>query len=172
MELDSVSRMKIIIVLGSPNAPDGTLSPMAVSRLAICLKLYREGWDKILLTGGFGAHFNTSSKAHGYYLREVLINAGVKTEDILGLVESRHSVEDATLSRPIITQLAPDQVAIVTSDYHAKRAKMIFDAVYAPFDRFLLFEASSVMVQQEVLQKLTEHEHQAVLDLIENGVRF
>lgn len=164
--------MKIILVLGSPNEPDGTLSAMAVSRLDVCINLYKEGWDKIVLTGGFGTHFNTSPMPHAHYLRRDLMSKGVDANDILALVESRHSVEDATLSKWIVDDYKPEEIAIVTSDYHARRTRIIFDAVYAPFDRFHIVAASSEAVDGQLLRQLIEHEHKAVSDLLENGVRF
>jgi hypothetical protein len=51
----------IIIVLGSPNDDKGNLFSVAVERCEAALRLLadRPGW-KVLLTGGFGAHFNTT----------------------------------------------------------------------------------------------------------------
>ncbi|MBE9464277.1 YdcF family protein [Dyadobacter subterraneus] len=164
--------MKIILVLGSPNEPDGTLSEMAKSRLKFCQNLYRSGTYKIVLTGGYGPHFNTTDKPHAYYLQQALISQNVKEEDILALVESRHSVEDATLSKWIITKYQPEEIIIITSDYHFERAKMVFDAVYAPFMDFSFSLASSENVDPETLNLLIQHEKIALQDLIDHGVRF
>ncbi|GLU52093.1 YdcF family protein [Dyadobacter frigoris] len=164
--------MKIILVLGSPNEPDGTLSEMAKSRLTVCQKLYVSGTYKIVLTGGFGQHFNTSDKPHAYYLKQNLLSKNIREEDIIGLTESRHSVEDATLSKWIITQYKPEKIIIVTSDYHFDRAKLIFDAVYAPFTDFSFSLASSVNINPEILNQLIQHEKTALQDLRDHGVRF
>ena len=69
--------MKIILVLGSPNEPDGTLSQMAQGRIEICQKLYKSGACKIVLTGGFGPHFNTTDKPHAHYLKQNLLNENI-----------------------------------------------------------------------------------------------
>jgi uncharacterized SAM-binding protein YcdF (DUF218 family) len=164
--------MKLILVLGSPNDRQGNLSQMAQSRLEVCIKLYQEEAAKIVLTGGFGKHFNTSPHPHAFYLRQYLLRAGIPENDIAGLVESSHSVEDATLSKWIIDELKPEWIIVVTSDYHVMRAGIIFRAVYAPFDRFEIAGASSNLVDREVLQALKEHETVAVEDLTVNGVRF
>jgi uncharacterized SAM-binding protein YcdF (DUF218 family) len=164
--------MKIILVLGSPNSATGVLSLMAMSRLQVCRHLYVVEPRKIVLTGGYGAHFNTSDKPHAYYLREALLNANVPSNDILALVESRHSVEDATLSKWIIDKYSPEEITIVTSDYHVARAKVIFDAVYAPFKRFTFVPAPSAHIDRSIINPLVQHEQVALQDLLDNGVRF
>lgn len=164
--------MKLILVLGSPNAADGILSPMAESRLKTCLSVYAKEKVKIMLTGGFGTHFNISDKPHAYHLKQRLIAAGVPEEDILALVESRHSVEDATLSKWAIEEYNPEAITIITSDYHYERAKVIFEAVYAPFQGFSFSLASSEKVDPEILEPLLRHEKVAMQDLLDNGLRF
>ena len=71
--------MEVIVVLGSPNFPDGTLGPIALDRLQVCLSIFNPKKHKILCTGGFGAHFNTSPVAHANYLKDFLILKGVPT---------------------------------------------------------------------------------------------
>lgn len=164
--------MKIILVLGSPNEPDGTLSQMAQGRIEICQKLYKSGACKIVLTGGFGPHFNTTGKPHAHYLKQNLLNENICENDILALIESRHSVEDATLSRWIIAEYQPEEIIIITSDYHFDRAKMIFDAVYAPFTDFSFSLASTDNIDPAILDELIQHEKVAIQDLLDHGVRF
>ena len=164
--------MEIILVLGSPNEADGTLSEMALARLAECIKLYKRKPYKIALTGGFGAHFNESAEAHAVYLKEHLIAAGIATGDILALVESANSVEDATLSKWIIAEYNPESIIVITSDYHHLRAELIFETVYAPYTNITFQLAASEKVCEETLQKLIAHEEQALKGLIEFGVRY
>lgn len=164
--------MKIILVLGSPNSATGELSPMAVSRLQLCLQLYSTEPRKIVLTGGFGTHFNTSDKPHAYYLKQALLNAAVSADNILALVESSHSVDDATLSKWIINEYNPEEITIVTSDYHLARAHVIFKAVYSPFENFTFASASSEHIDRSLIDPLVQHEQVALRDLLDNGVRF
>jgi len=163
--------MQIILLLGSPNSDLGVLSEMAKSRVKVCVSLYKREMG-IVLTGGFGAHFNTTQRPHSFYLEEMLIKNGIPKTAILGLVESRNSVEDATLSKWIIEKFRPEEIIIVTSDYHEQRARIIFEAVYAPFSNLSFVMASSENVDPEILKPLLVHEQMAVKDLLENGVRF
>jgi len=67
-----------IIILGSPNDDNGSLLPIALSRSEKALAEYnRIGDCKILCTGGFGQHFNSTNVAHGKYLQEHLMSKGV-----------------------------------------------------------------------------------------------
>jgi len=81
-------------------------------------------------------------------------------------------VEDATLSKPVIDEINPEEVLIVTSDYHLQRARIIFEAVFNPFKNFKFIAASSEKVDPRILNPLLDHKKRAVKDLIENGVRF
>lgn len=65
--------MRIIIVLGSPNSNEGVLSEMVKSRVEVCLSLFEKNNTGIVLTGGYGAHFNTTGKPHAFYLKEALL---------------------------------------------------------------------------------------------------
>ena len=161
-----------MLVLGSPNSPTGELGPIAISRLQVCRQLYAHEPQKIVVTGGFGLHFNTSPRPHAFYLKQALLKAGVGPADILPLVESRHSVEDATLSKWIIDACKPVNVTIVTSDFHFERAKLIFEAVYAPFNQFTFVAASSDHIDTSLIAPLVRHEQVAVQELRDYGVRF
>jgi len=85
---------------------------------------------KILPTGGRGAHFNTTDKPHAHYLKEYLIRQGIPPDDILEFARSRNTIEDATLSYPIVQRYGATHVIVVTSDYHGTRARYIFQREY------------------------------------------
>jgi uncharacterized SAM-binding protein YcdF (DUF218 family) len=78
----------------------------------------------------FGEHFNTTDRPHAWYLKACLVAHGVPEEDVLAFAESRSTIEDATLSYPIARQYGARRVIVVTSDYHAARARYVFEHVY------------------------------------------
>lgn len=120
---------KIIIVLGSPNSDDGLLYDVAIQRCELALKAYKKTPCKILLTGGFGVHFNKSNKPHAFYLGQHLIQSGVAKTDILEYIESSNTIEDATMSIYIFEKYTINNATIITSDFHLERAKFIFNKV-------------------------------------------
>jgi len=155
----------ILLVLGAPNSPEGLLSTIAISRLDTCLSLYRQEASYIMLTGGYGAHFNTTDKPHAWYGRQYLIGKGVPSYKILDSVESRNTVEDATLSKPLITILQPSHVTIITSDFHLQRAAFIFCDVYQHIVPLRFMAAPSYDLSLEELQALMRHERKALEQL-------
>lgn len=123
----------LIVILGAPNGDDGQLSLMAQGRVALGYQLYRErhgvGW-RLLLTGGFGAHFNRTALPHAYYLQRWLLAHGVPPSDIVEFAHSRHTGEDALLAQPIVERHGVRHLLVVTSDFHLARAEFIFRAVF------------------------------------------
>jgi uncharacterized SAM-binding protein YcdF (DUF218 family) len=122
----------VIIVLGSPNDAQGNLHSLGLERCACALRLHADhpGW-KLLLTGGFGAHFNTTDKAHAFYLKQRLCACGIPEEAFLPFAESRNTLEDASLARPIMLATGARSAVVVTSDYHVDRARYVFEREFA-----------------------------------------
>lgn len=136
----------LIIILGSPNDDTGQLSLMAQGRVALGYQHYRArqaaGWQ-LLLTGGFGEHFNRAHFPHAHYLQQWLLAQGVPTHDILTFVLSRHTGEDALLARPLVERTSARQLLVVTSDFHLARATHIFRAVFP--DYTLAFDGAAYL---------------------------
>ncbi|MEJ2628354.1 MAG: YdcF family protein [bacterium] len=56
---------------------------------------------------------------------------GISEQDFVEEVESKNSLEDALLSRPIVLKYDLKNIIVVTSDYHFERAKYIFEKVFS-----------------------------------------
>lgn len=145
---------------------------MAISRIEKLMEYYGNGHYKIVLTGGFGTHFNTTSKPHFEYLKQNLLQKGVPEKDIIALIPSQNSVEDATLCYFILEKYKPNEVIVITSDYHKNRAELIFKTVFLPFTTISVIGANSNEIEQTLLEELVTHEKSAIANLIKNGVRF
>ena len=162
--------MEVIVVLGSPNFPDGTLGPIALDRLQGCLSIFNSQKHKILCTGGFGAHFNTSPVAHANYLKDFLIQKGVPSTAFLPLALSSNTVEDAVMSKSILMEVEYKDLIIITSDYHVARVKFIFTEILKDFN--LNFKAVTHHSIDDVLEPLIQHEKVAMDQLISNGLYY
>ena len=160
----------IIIILGSPNDAKGNLSSIAIERLTQGIKEYsaRPGFA-ILLTGGFGVHFNTSDMPHAYYAMHHLMKCGVSKEEILEFVESASTMEDAILSRPILEKYNVKNIVVVTSDFHAKRAKMVFERELPGFH--IVMSPSVTHLSREQMALLEEHEDTMTEELDDGSTR-
>lgn len=152
----------VVVVLGAPNADDGTLSPQAVSRVRTAVaRLSTDVAAQALPTGGFGEHFNRTSVAHHEYIRRALEELGVASHRILDGVPSTNTAEDAAL---VASALAADHdahVVVVTADYHVGRARWHFERVLAgrPIE---MLPAPSDGLDAGELERLAAHEREAM----------
>lgn len=121
----------IILILGSYNDEQGVLSEIATSRLDKGISIYQNYLNsKIILTGGYGSHFNSTKRPHSFYAKLHLIKNNIPVIDILDEVNSSHTLEDAFLSKKIIEKYVDKKIIIVTSDYHIPRVQFIFNLVF------------------------------------------
>ena len=162
--------MEVIVVLGSPNFPDGTLGPIALDRLLGCLSIFDPKQHKILCTGGFGPHFNTSPIAHANYLKNYLIEQGVPSAAFLPLALSSNTVEDAVISLSILKQHEYKNLLILTSEYHLVRVEFIFSEILKDF--YLNFKAVTHHSMDDLLEPLIQHENLAMEQLLSNGLYY
>lgn len=160
----------IIIVLGSANDERGNLSPNSKNRADRAIKKLKKNHGcKLLLTGGFGK-FNLTDKPHAQYLKRYALEKGVSENDILGIVESGNTVEDAYLSKPILDKYKPDKVFVSTSNFHLPRAKFIFKKIMPKYK--LEFIGSKESTSPLILKKLKLHEKLALKAMQMRGIRL
>lgn len=159
----------IIIILGSPNDERGNLSDIAISRLERGMQEYRqrEGY-KILCTGGFGEHFNTTDRPHAEYSTNYLLQNGIGETDILEIAESQNTAEDAVLAKPIVEKHGAKSLIIVSSDFHMTRVKHIFKKVFKEFD--LIFCEAQSNLDEQRQKTLKNHEERELKKIKKSGI--
>jgi uncharacterized SAM-binding protein YcdF (DUF218 family) len=158
----------VIILLGAPNDEKGRLSTIARERCEQAIREYKKHPDyKILPTGGFGSHFNVTDKPHAYYSSRYLISKGVPERDILEFAESSNTTEDAELSWPIIQKYGGERVIVVTSDFHIRRARIIFEKRFSEIH--VIFTGSKTHLSEKELDKLKLKEKSALGQLRDPG---
>ena len=151
----------IIIVLGSPNDAEGRLSSIALERCEQALVEYRKHPDfRILPTGGWGEHFNTTVKPHGDYVRQELVRRGVRDSVFLPCTQSSNTIEDASLSRPVLDESPDAEVIVVTSDFHECRARFLFEREFP--ERLIRFSTSQTHLPDDDLARRRAHEERAL----------
>lgn len=161
----------VIVLLGSPNSEEGRLYSVALERCRRALDEYRERTDcKILPTGGFGTHFNTTDRPHAWYLKAWLVAHGVPEQDVLPFAESRNTVEDAQLSYPIVRRHGARRAIVVTSDYHATRARYVFEHVYRDVALEFAISVTDAERCDLDLAALQAHEWEALAQLKAHGL--
>jgi len=141
--MDSPRHATAIAILGSPNDAEGHLHSIAVERCEYALALAEcnpDAW--LLLTGGYGEHFNVTPLPHAEYLRRWLHGRGVSESRLLPFAESRNTLEDASLSKALVVDRGIRTLVVVTSDYHLERARFVFEREFADTDVTLVFTAT------------------------------
>lgn len=164
------SETGIIVILGSPNSDQSDLYSVAKQRCELGIKEYiKHPNRKILLTGGFGDHFNTTDKPHAYYLKQYLIKRGVPEQYIIDFALSKNTLEDASLSKSIIAKYKVQNIVIITSDYHYDRAKFIFEKEFSDTNIQVHFSVCQTDENdcEFDLKSQTEHEKRSLKMLIE-----
>lgn len=178
----------LIVILGSPNSDQGELYSIAKERCELALAEYakRTHW-KILVTGGYGAHFNTTDRPHAEYLKHYLVNRGVPGQEIVEYAISTNTLEDASMSKAIILKYQVQEIMVVTSDYHIDRARYIFEREFSNTGIRIHFLASqtnektcefNLVVQRkherEALEKLKKMDYKKLseewIDLAKDGL--
>lgn len=163
-----MEKLQVIIILGSTNSPDGEISPIGLQRLDKGAEIYKnkEGL-KILLTGGNSGKEKKFEFPYSYYAKQYLISIGVEEPDILPLVLSKDTVEDAKLSLPVIQEYQFHSILVVTSDFHLERARYIFDRVFSSFE--LTYEGIAYVTSDSEIRGLLQHEENEMKLLKEIG---
>lgn len=158
----------VIVVLGSPNDAQGQLMSVALERCSQALAEYRDNPEyAVLPTGGWGEHFNTTDKAHGYYVRQYLLNQSIPESAFLPCAESSNTIEDASKSRPILDSYPGAELIVVTSDFHAARARFLFEREFP--ERRIRISESLTRLAPDVLARLQAHEKNALAKLRNNS---
>ncbi len=151
----------MIVVLGSPNSEYGELYHIAKERCELALREYgqRPGW-KFLLTGGYGAHFNTTDQPHAAYLKRYLIERGVPDQDIVDFAESENTLEDASRSKRVVLKYGVGEICVVTSDYHLDRARYVFEREFADTEVRIKFSVSETDEEECEIDLVSQKKHE------------
>jgi len=163
--------LEILAVLGSPNSPSGELSNISKSRLDLCKQIFNLN-QLILLTGGWGKHFNISDNPHALYGKSYLINQGIPESAFLDFALSENTVDDALKIKSILKDFDQKNIylSIITSDYHVERVKLIFSKILNGYK--MKFLGAQCELSDKELRNLKEHEKNAIEEIKQNGLYF
>jgi len=91
-------------------------------------ELYREGVaPKVMLSDGTKMSWRTTAIKEMY---DLAVLEGVPPEDLIQENRSRSTYENAVYSKELMRELGYDSAVVVTTDWHAKRSRFIFEKVY------------------------------------------
>lgn len=169
------SRSEVIVVLGSENLEDGSLSPMAAARCEEAVKLHLKcPQAPIVLTGGHG-EFNPSQQAHAFWLQAYMIQRGIPFDRTVPLEHCHHTVADLAAVRQYLLNRGMNESAsnvtihIATSDYHRLRSQLIASALLPQNTEVTFHEAPTILDDPQKCKELIAHEARRIAELLEQG---
>ena len=161
-----------ILILGAPNDKNGNLSLIAKTRLIHGAKeLSLNPGFKILLTGGFGMHFNETNHPHWKYAKDFLIKElSISPNSFLDeSIVSANTVEDVEKAKHIFQKYNFKKIILVTSEFHLNRVKYIIEKTLNFKEKILLYSCvADKELDEDLLKGLKEHEKQAIDNLKSN----
>ncbi len=114
----------VILVLGNPAKDDGSIAPLAESRVLEGIRQYRAGVaPRLLMTGG--AVQNRFVEAQ--VMLEFARSQGVPASALLAEGQSRNTIQNAFYSYKIMQAHDWTSALVVTSPTHVRRASLIFN---------------------------------------------
>ncbi len=91
------------------------------------VRLYQAGLGRVLVFSGAASDGSSNATV----MRELAVGAGVPAPAILEEPQSEDTWGNAVYTRQLLEQQGLRSAIVVTSPYHARRAKATFDAAYA-----------------------------------------
>jgi uncharacterized SAM-binding protein YcdF (DUF218 family) len=124
IEQDTTQLADAIVVIGGDHKPE---------RMQRAVELFRQGFAPIVvISAGTRVLEGEEKIPEAEVMRRQAINLGLPTNVILVEDNSQSTYENAKFTKPILEQLAAQKVLLVTSAFHSRRAKRIFQDVLEP----------------------------------------
>jgi uncharacterized SAM-binding protein YcdF (DUF218 family) len=117
------NQFDVILVLGNPAKDDGSIAPLAQSRVLEGIRQYRAGaGPRLLMTGGAVQNQFVEAQVMLQFAR----SQGVPASALLAEGESRNTIQNAYYSYKIMQAHGWTSALVVTSPTHIRRASLIF----------------------------------------------
>lgn len=139
----SAEARKVVCILGSPVTADGKPLLHMRSRLDHALAALREGgWlahHAIIVTGGRPKTYGSAGvHAEADVMRDYLVANGMPADRIIVDAVAYSTLDNAVNSKALLSaggSPPPEELVVVTHDWHMERAKMLFEVVFADWCR-------------------------------------
>jgi uncharacterized SAM-binding protein YcdF (DUF218 family) len=118
-----LTQFDVILVLGNPARTDGSIGPVARSRVLEGIRQYRAGVaPRLLMTGGAVANKFVEAQV----MLEFAESQGVPASALLAESQSRNTIQNAYYSYKIMQAHDWTSALVVSSPTHLRRASLIF----------------------------------------------
>ncbi|MFK7763604.1 MAG: YdcF family protein [Roseobacter sp.] len=164
--------MKAMAILAHHMDAQGILGRESVARLEAAVRFDTENPCDLFLTTGW-AYRKDCTKKIGAVMADQLVSLyGVDRAKVVVDENARDTVGDAYfLNKNVISPREIQEVIVVTSDYHARRAEAIFKTILAPNVKVQVVGADVGLAMDEALSRHEENSLQSFRETFD-GVDF
>jgi uncharacterized SAM-binding protein YcdF (DUF218 family) len=114
----------VIIVLGVPTNPDGSIAPDARARMDEGIHEYRAGVAKHIIPTGGAAH-NQFFEAHA--MKEYAVSQGVPADAVIEEDQAKDTIQNIWFAYKIMEQHGWSSTEVVSDPSHLPRAALILE---------------------------------------------
>ena len=145
----------LLIILSKDRNKDGSFDNEFKARLDKGIEFYKlKKTKKIAVPGKYGQTDRHIITTHAQDMKKYLLQKGVKESHILYEEESLDTVSQAIFTKSkIVLPLKMEKIAIISSNYHLPRVKVLFDFVFGDGYKIEYFSAFDKPLTENILQK-------------------
>lgn len=122
--------MKALVVLSHLMTKNEILSSESSARARLAIEMFLSKKYDFFITLGW-AYRNDSTKPIAEVVKKYIVeNSAIDDRSITPLIKSRDTVGDAFFCLEFFANIEITELHIVTSDYHVKRTKIIYNSIF------------------------------------------
>lgn len=147
---------------------NGILNNETIRRINKAIEICSQRKTNLIITSGW-AYRKDNSNTIGRIVKNYISN-NFKLENckILVNTKSRDTVGDAYFSRTKLTKYSISKITVVTSDYHIKRAKLIFNSFFSNIEYLEILGIETLKASKISIKKKEQTSIDAFLKTFKN----
>lgn len=122
--------MKALVVLSHLMTKDGILEVESEARAKLAVDKFSSNKYDCLITTGWAYRDDNTTPIADVVKKYIAKHSDIDERSIISLTKSRDTVGDAFFCLEFFADLEITELHIITSDYHVKRTKIIFNSIF------------------------------------------
>ena len=151
--------MKALVVLSHLMTKDGILEVESEARAKLAIDKFSSNKYDCLITIGWAYRDDSTTPIANVVKKYITEHSAIDEGSIISLTKSRDTVGDAFFCLEFFADLEITELHIITSDYHVKRTKIIFNSI---FNSQVVVEVFGVNTLAGSDISLMQHEEQSL----------
>lgn len=161
-ELEERQECSAVVVLANLMDSAGNLNNESINRVRLAAEVFAAQKAAYIATTGWAYHPECALPIGEAMAQWIRHNTDIPESQIIVDTNAKDTVGDAIFTRKKFAGLQISTIFLVTSDYHTRRAKIIFDTIFTERVRVKVFGAPSDYSTTELAAKQNK-EHQSLM---------